>query len=120
MARLPHLPATPATPATPALTRAARAWSAWLGWLGWFAVAAGAVLCVLGWYGVSGESVIEQQLPYLASATIPGAALIVAGVLLVAARPSHRTQSADQRIETLYALLANRRNTGVRANTPRI
>jgi hypothetical protein len=96
MARLPHFPATPVTPT---LTRAVREWS------GWFVVAAGAVLCVLGWYGVSGESVIEQQLPYLASATIPGAAMIVAGVTLIASRPSHRTDRADQRIETLYALL---------------
>ena len=96
MARLPHFPATPVTPT---LTRAVREWS------GWLVVAAGAVLCVLGWYGVSGESVIEQQLPYLASATIPGAALIVAGAFLIAARPSHRTERADERIETLYALL---------------
>lgn len=93
MARLPH------PPATPALTRAVREWS------GWFVVAAGAVLCVLGWYGVSGESVAEQQLPYLASATIPGAALIVAGAVLIAARPARRTEQADARIETLYALL---------------
>jgi hypothetical protein len=93
MARLPHLPATPA------LTRAVREWS------GWFVVAAGAVLCVLGWYGVSGESVAEQQLPYLASATIPGAALIVAGSVLIASRPARRTEQADARIETLYALL---------------
>jgi hypothetical protein len=96
MARLPH------PPATPALTRALREWS---GWSGWFVVAAGAVLCVLGWYGVSGESVAEQQLPYLASATIPGAALIVAGAVLIASRPARRTEQADSRIETLYALL---------------
>jgi len=96
MARLPHFPATPVTPT---LTRAVREWS------GWFVVAAGAVLCVLGWYGVSGESVIEQQLPYLASATIPGAAMIVAGATLIASRPSHRTDPTDQRIETLYTLL---------------
>lgn len=96
MARLPHFPATPQTST---LTRAVRERS------GWLIVAAGAVLCVLGWYGISGESVIEQQLPYLASATIPGAAMIVAGATLIASRPSHRTDHADQRIETLYALL---------------
>ena len=111
MPRLPHLPATPKPPEPPeppephpalspaALIRAAREWA------GWFVVAAGAVLCVLGWYGVSGESVIEQQLPYLASATIPGAALIVAGAMLIASRPPHRTEQADRRIETLYTLL---------------
>lgn len=89
MARLPH------PPPTPALTRAVREWS------GWLVVAAGAVLCVLGWYGISGENTIEQQLPYLASATIPGAALIIAGAALIASRP----EPANARIETLYTLL---------------
>lgn len=96
MARLPHLPAAPKAPA---FARAARDWS------GWLVVAAGAVLCVLGWYGIAGESVVEQQVPYLASATIPGAALIVAGAMLVVFRPARRTEQADRRIETLYSLL---------------
>ncbi|AUY54088.1 hypothetical protein [Streptomyces sp. CB01881] len=75
--------------------------------------ATGAALCVLGWYGVSGEQFAEQQIPYLASSTIPGAALIVAGVVLVALRSSGRSpgssdRSADlthRRVERLYALL---------------
>ena len=53
-------------------------------WAGWAALAAGAVLCVVGWYGVSGERYAERQLPYLASCTIPGAALIIAGAVLLA------------------------------------
>lgn len=56
-----------------------RTWTA-----GWAAVAAGALLCVLGWYGVSGERFAERQIPYLASCSIPGAALVVAGALLLA------------------------------------
>ncbi|MDJ1136758.1 hypothetical protein [Streptomyces iconiensis] len=54
-------------------------------WGGWGALAAGAVLCAIGWYGVSGERFAERQLPYLASCTVPGAALIVAGAVLLAA-----------------------------------
>ncbi|MFJ3902797.1 hypothetical protein [Streptomyces sp. NPDC090025] len=54
-------------------------------WGGLVAVAAGAVLSVLGWYGISGERQVARQLPYLASCTVPGAALIVAGAVLVAA-----------------------------------
>ncbi|MFD9034565.1 hypothetical protein ACFVZW_26020 [Streptomyces sp. NPDC059567] len=54
-------------------------------WGGLAAVAGGAVLCVLGWYGISGERFAERQLPYLASCTVPGAALIVAGAVLVGA-----------------------------------
>ncbi|MEV6249284.1 hypothetical protein AB0M38_24195 [Streptomyces sp. NPDC051742] len=52
-------------------------------WAGLAAAAGGAVLCVLGWYGISGERFAERQLPYLASCTVPGAALIVAGAVLV-------------------------------------
>ncbi|WP_406461390.1 hypothetical protein OH768_40625 [Streptomyces sp. NBC_01622] len=71
-------------------------------WAAWAALAAGAVLCVLGWYGVSGERYAERQLPYLASCTIPGAALIVAGAILL----THgRGALATARVEELYALL---------------
>lgn len=41
---------------------------------------AGVILCVLGWYQISGQPTVAQQLPYLASATIPGAALLVVGL----------------------------------------
>ncbi|MFF8840020.1 hypothetical protein [Streptomyces sp. NPDC015130] len=54
-------------------------------WGGVTAAAVGAVLCALGWYAISGERFAERQLPYLASCTVPGAALIVAGAVLVAA-----------------------------------
>lgn len=71
-------------------------------WAGWAALAAGAVLCVLGWYGVSGERFAERQLPYLASCTVPGGALIVAGAVLL----SHgRDARAAARMEELYGLL---------------
>ncbi|MEU9040430.1 MULTISPECIES: hypothetical protein [unclassified Kitasatospora] len=66
------------------------------------------MLCVLGWYGVSGERFVEQQIPYLASSSIPGAALIVAGTLLVALRPPtppERPDLTDRRVERLYELL---------------
>lgn len=53
-------------------------------WAGLTAAACGAVLCVAGWYGVSGERFAARQIPYLASCTVPGAALIVAGAVLLA------------------------------------
>ncbi|MEU9230469.1 hypothetical protein AB0D40_39840 [Streptomyces massasporeus] len=71
-------------------------------WAGWAALAAGAVLCVVGWYGVSGERYAERQLPYLASCTIPGAALIIAGAVLLA---RGRESIAARRVEELYGLL---------------
>ncbi|MFJ2744077.1 hypothetical protein ACIO3O_31000 [Streptomyces sp. NPDC087440] len=54
-------------------------------WAALAAVCCGAVLCVAGWYGVSGERFTARQVPYLASCTLPGAALIVAGAVLLAA-----------------------------------
>jgi hypothetical protein len=71
-------------------------------WAGWAALAAGAVLCVIGWYGISGERYAERQLPYLASCTVPGAALIIAGSVLL----THgRNALAAARVEELYGLL---------------
>ncbi|MGW1957347.1 hypothetical protein ACWCPI_32110 [Streptomyces sp. NPDC001920] len=73
-------------------------------WAGWAALAAGAVLCVIGWYGVSGERFAERQLPYLASCTVPGAALIIAGSVLL----THgRGGLAAARVEELYGLLVD-------------
>jgi hypothetical protein len=72
--------------------------------IGWVAIATGAVLCVLGWYGVSGERFAERQLPYLASSTIPGAALIVAGAVLVASRqPPGGRAAQDEADEARYS-----------------
>lgn len=71
-------------------------------WGGWAALAGGAVLCAAGWYGVSGERFAERQIPFLASCSIPGAALIVAGAVLVA-RVDQGLAAA--RVEELYGLL---------------
>ncbi|MGW7275325.1 hypothetical protein ACWGH5_32980 [Streptomyces sp. NPDC054864] len=71
-------------------------------WVAFAALAAGAVLCVVGWYGTSGERFAERQLPYLASCTVPGAALIVAGAVLYA---HGRSTLATARVEELYELL---------------
>lgn len=71
-------------------------------WAAFAALATGAVLCVIGWYGISGERFAERQLPYLASCTVPGAALIVAGAVLL----THgRNALAAARVEELYGLL---------------
>ncbi|RST18658.1 hypothetical protein E2C00_28930 [Streptomyces sp. WAC05374] len=66
-----------------------------LWWGGVAAAATGAVLCVLGWYGVSGERFAERQVPYLASCTVPGAALIVAGAVLLGGAPPPRRAAED-------------------------
>jgi hypothetical protein len=74
--------------------------------VGYAAVVIGAVLLFLGWYGVSGYANVGQQIPYLASASIPGAALVIAGAVLVA---NDRTRRSDERaaamVDALYRLL---------------
>jgi hypothetical protein len=64
---------------------------------GWLVTTLGVGLSVVGWYQISGQPTEAQQLPYLASATIPGAALIVAGaVMLTGGRATERVSFTRQ------------------------
>ncbi|MFG2513517.1 hypothetical protein [Streptomyces sp. NPDC048584] len=76
-------------------------------WAGWAALAAGAVLCVVGWYGVSGERYAERQLPYLASCSIPGAALIIAGAVLFAHGREPLAAARGEGVEEPHSLLVD-------------
>lgn len=83
----PGTGAAPAATAAAAATEAAQAALRTVrGRLGWICCATGALLCALGWYGVSGERYSARQIPYLASATAPGVALLISGAILLAAR----------------------------------
>jgi hypothetical protein len=73
---------------------------------GYVALVIGAVLLFLGWYGASGAVHAAEQIPYLASASIPGAALVIAGAVQVAAdRTRHSNERAADMVEALYHLL---------------
>jgi hypothetical protein len=72
---------------------------------GWLVAGIGVLLLGLGWYGVSGQSVEAKQLPYVASASLPGAALVISGAVLVAAERVRAGRDADRRIADLYQLL---------------
>jgi hypothetical protein len=67
---------------------------------GWLIAAVGVGLEVVGWYQISGQPTEAQQLPYLASATVPGAALIVAGAVLIGGR---RHADARDAVRGTYA-----------------
>ena len=70
------------------------------------ALVIGAVLLFLGWYGASGAVHVAEQIPYLASASIPGAALVIAGAVQVTAdRTRHSNERAADMVEALYHLL---------------
>lgn len=73
---------------------------------GYVALVIGAVLLFLGWYGASGAAHVAEQIPYLASASIPGAALVIAGAVQIAAdRTRHSNERAADMVQALYHLL---------------
>lgn len=124
-------PADPATPTPPAArplppAQLGRALRALRDQLGWTAVALGAGLCFLGWYGVSGQRYPAQQVPYLASATAPGAALLLGGFVLIAARhrsdaegrTSAQHQQTLRQLELLYQLLTQETVDAEQPRTP--
>lgn len=74
---------------------------------GWLVALVGGLLCAVGWYGASGEKYEARQIPYLASATLPGAALIVAGAVLIAARMRTGDRELRQRVAELHAFLVD-------------
>jgi hypothetical protein len=65
----------------------------------------GVLLLVVGWYLISGEAVAAKQLPYLASASLPGAVLVVCGFVFAVSGPTERDAEAARRIAELHALL---------------
>jgi hypothetical protein len=77
--------------------------------LSWALVGGGVLLLVLGWYGVSGESLTAKQLPYLVSGGLGGIALIVLAAALLTTqdvqRQLERLDRVEQRVGTLYDLL---------------
>jgi hypothetical protein len=52
----------------------------WRTLLGWGAIVLGAVVMLIGWLGVSGETEVAKQLPYLISGGVGGLALVGGGV----------------------------------------
>ena len=72
-------------------------------WFGVIIAAAGATLLFFGWHGVSGETSVAEQVPYIASASIPGAALLIIGTMLAARERDG--QNAERLVNTLYELL---------------
>ena len=67
---------------------------------------AGAVMLFLGWWGVSGTATIGEQMPYVASGSLPGVALVVAAAIVLMSESTQRsTQRTDALIAELHQLL---------------
>jgi hypothetical protein len=75
-------------------------------WLGLVLSAAGALLLGVGWYDVSGETLVARQLPFVASASMPGAALLIAGAVVIGNEISRRgSEQAEAMMTAVYRLL---------------
>ena len=66
---------------------------------GWAASVLGAAILFGGWLGVSGETIVAKQLPYLISGGLGGLALIGAGVGLLVAEDLRAERARIGRIE---------------------
>jgi hypothetical protein len=80
--------------------------------LGYVLVAIGLLALLLGWYGVSGESLVAKQLPYLASGGLLGVALVVLGARFMLMqelrRDSRRLDHLETMVNELHAALLAR------------
>jgi hypothetical protein len=83
-------------------------WAAVRPVFGWVLAGAGALALLIGWFGVSGQTLTAKQLPYLVSAGLTGIALfILAGVFLATddvRRQFDRIGELERKVDDLYAL----------------
>jgi hypothetical protein len=81
-------------------------------WLGWILVAAGALLMLIGWFGVSREAQPGKQIPYLVSGGIGGMFLAVLGAYFLGTqemrRDSGRLDRLEQMVQELHLALLRR------------
>jgi hypothetical protein len=71
----------------------------WRASLGWIGIAAGAVAIAAGWFGVSGETIVAKQLPYLISGGLGGLVLVGTGVGLLIAEDLRSERERVGRLE---------------------
>lgn len=75
-------------------------------WIGIGLAVAGSGLLGVGWYLAAGETMVAAQLPYLASASLPGAALLAAGAVVVSGELAGRGDRPGwELVASLYDLL---------------
>ena len=66
---------------------------------GWALSVLGAVLLIAGWLGLSAETIVAKQLPYLISGGVGGLAAIGAGVGLLVAEDLRADRTRIGRVE---------------------
>ena len=66
---------------------------------GWGLAVLGAVFIVVGWIGISGESLVAKQMPYLISGGVGGVALVGLGVLFLGTEERQRDRAPHHRTD---------------------
>ena len=100
---MPDRPSSPRDPSSRQLL--GLAWDVVQPWLGWICVGLGFLALFLGYMGVSGETIVEKQLPYLLSGGLAGIALVVFGARLLLIQDLRRDSGRLDRLETMVAQL---------------
>ena len=81
-------------------------------WLGWILIAVGALLMIIGWFGVSREAIVGKQIPYLVSGGIGGVFLSVLGAYFLGTQElrndSGRLDRLERMVEELHLALLSR------------
>lgn len=83
---------------------------------GWVLIALGGLAILVGWYGISGESLVAKQLPYLVSGGITGMVLVGVGAFFLGTedlrKQLQRLDRIERQVDELHAVLL------VRADAP--
>lgn len=88
-------------------------------WIGIGLAVAGLGLLWVGWYLAAGETMVAAQLPYLASASLPGTALLAAGAVVVSGEFAGREDRPGwEMVASLYDLLTEPAGTTVHGRSP--
>lgn len=88
-------------------------------WIGIGLAAVGVGLVWVGWYLAAGETMVAAQLPYLASASLPGAALLAAGAVVVSGEFAGREdRPGREMVASLYDLLTEPAGSTARVQSP--
>lgn len=81
-------------------------------WLGWLLIGVGAVMLLIGWFGVSREALPAKQIPYLVSGGIGGMFLAVLGAYFLGTQElrndSGRLDRLEGMVEELHQVLLRR------------
>jgi hypothetical protein len=74
-------------------------------WLGWILIGIGALLMLLGYFGVSREALPAKQIPYLVSGGIGGMFLAVLGAYFLGTQELRRDSGRLDRLEEMVSEL---------------